>query len=107
MGQKGRAGRYMPEVTQSDWWLSAVFGENPPIHDDTAPQPGYYKMRLVPRGPFFPARIWTVEERDETGDLMQDVEYYCEVNHTPSDAFEQWLYLCKYPITKEEYEGMT
>lgn len=93
-------------VTQSDWWLAAIFGQSPPIHDDTAPQPGYYMRRLVPRGPFVPCCIWTEEERDEAGDLMQDVVYHCLVNGESADAFEQWWYLCKYPITMQHYERM-
>jgi hypothetical protein len=93
-------------ITESAWWLSALFGEKPPLHDDTLPAPGFYKRRLIPRGPFVPARIYTIEERDDDGELLCDVVYCCEVNGLKVDAFSEWLMVCKYPISRDEWEMM-
>lgn len=88
-------------IEQSAWHWHALNG-GAAIHDDTPPQPGWYKRRLVPRGPFVPARIWI--ERDESdGEIVSDDKYGCEVGDEPRDAFEEWLYLCKNPITQEEW----
>jgi hypothetical protein len=93
-------------IEESEWWLRALFGERPPIHEDTPPQAGWYMRRLVPRGPFVPARIYLEEYRDEVGELLCDVVYCCEVNGRREDAFDQWLYLAKYPISRDRYQEM-
>lgn len=94
-------------IEESAWWWAAVYGDGMPIHESTPPQPGFYKRRLVPRGPFYPAHIWIVRDvDDETDELMADEVFGCEVNGQPADAWEEWMYLCKHPITREEYETM-
>lgn len=93
-------------IQESEWWLKALFGEHPPIHEDSLPEAGYFKRRLVARGPFVPCRVWIVEERDDDGELLCDVLYCCEVNGRQESAFDQWLYLAKYPISRAEYERM-
>jgi hypothetical protein len=93
-------------ITESAWWLSALFGEKPPLHDDSPPMPGFYKRRLISRGPFVPARIWIEENRDDDGELLEDVRYCCEVNGLICSAWGEWLMVCKYPISRDEWERM-
>ena len=93
-------------IEESDWWLRALFGERPSIHGDSAPEPGFYKRRIVARGKFIPVRIWVEESRDDDGELLEDVRYYCEVDGKQADVWEEWLMVCKYPISRDEWEMM-
>lgn len=93
-------------ITESPWYLAALFGEKPPLHDDSPPEPGWYKRRLIARGPFVPARVWCEENRDDDGELTEDVRYYCEVNGSLVNAFDEWWLICKYPISRDEWEMM-
>ncbi len=93
-------------ITESPWYLAALFGEKPPLHDDTLPQPGWFKVRLVSRGAFHPARIWIEEDRDDDGELQSDVLYFCEVNGDLVDVWDWWLRVCKNPISRDEWEMM-
>jgi hypothetical protein len=89
------------------WWRAALAGKRPPIHDST-PQPGFYKRCIVRHGPMVPARIWLVQVVDEeTGELMADEVFACEVGGKPRSAAEQWSYLAANPITEADFNHMT
>jgi hypothetical protein len=94
-------------IETSDWWLKAVFGEEPALHESTPPQPGYYRTRLIQRGIVVPARIWIIEERDENGELVCDQKFGCEIAGKQADAFENWMYLAGHPIWLDEYLRLT
>ena len=76
--------------------------------DQNDPQPGFYKTRLVKKGPWVPARIYWQGERDEeTGELIEDERLFCEIDGRPADPFDRWTYLCGNPITEAEFNLMT
>ena len=58
-------------IQESDWYIAALLWKMPPIHEDSAPEAGFYKVRLESRGAFYPARVWIEEERDDVGDQQQ------------------------------------
>lgn len=88
------------------WHRAALAGEQPftPISD---PQCGWYRRRLVKGAAGVPARIWLHQEVDAaTGELLDDEELRCEVNGRPEDPLDQWIWLCKDPISEEHYNWM-
>lgn len=88
------------------WWRAALAGDPVAVHEDE-PQAGFFKSRLAYRGPFFPASIWI--EGDvcpDTGELLSDERFACEVNGARRDPFEQWQYLAKRPVTRAEYDEL-
>lgn len=77
-----------------------VFGEDPEC--------GWFKTRLVKGGPFVPARIWLHQEIDaETGELVDDERWICEVNGEIADIDRYWSFLSKNPITEAEFNYLT
>ena len=52
---------------------------------------GFYLVRLRPRGPLLPARIWEACERDEDGNLMSDVLLCAEVAGRPWPVFDCYI----------------
>lgn len=88
---------------------------NEPIHTTTPPRDGWYFVFGKPRDPNkpmasrpkVPVRIWTVEERDEAGDLIDDVRQYVKVgNDLRVLTQEEWLFVARRPISQEEYEAL-
>lgn len=86
-----------------------------PIHTDSEPRDGHYFMFGPPRDPAkpmgsrpkIPVKIWTVEDRDEVGDLMDDVRQYVQVgDELVTLTQNDWLFLARRPISQEEYEAM-
>jgi len=92
------------------WWLAAIEGEDPPIHEDE-PQSGFFKCRKFSygkwvKGPYVPARIWWERQTDETGSLVADEICRCEVDGRPTDAWRIWPWLAKKPIPLSEWEWL-
>lgn len=96
----------MTEILTSRWWRDACAGKRPPIRDGE-PQPGFYQVKRVKRGPWLPARIWQVEHRNEEGDLEADVELHCEIAGEKADPYQEWPYLAKQPIHKLAFETLS
>lgn len=72
------------------------------------PQAGWFKTELVRKGTLVPARIWLEQPIDEeTGELSGDEVMRCEVDGEPRDPDQQWLFLCKRPISEREFAHMT
>tara|TARA_B100002003_G_C14135917_1_gene546325 strand:+ start:1417 stop:1731 length:315 start_codon:yes stop_codon:yes gene_type:complete len=76
------------------------------VEDD--PQCGWFRLRLVPGGPFVPAVIWCVQETDEeTGELAADEVLRARIGReNPTDARRVWLRLAGKPITEDDYHAM-
>lgn len=88
------------------WHRDALAGKRPAITYEV--HAGFYKRKLVKGGPFVPARIWLHQETDpETGELVADEVYLCEVDGKRLDAEEQWTWLCSRPITEAEFNFMS
>lgn len=87
--------------------LKGVYGDGEgPNPDD--PQPGWYKRTLSRGGVFVPARIWIDAQIDiGTGELLAPEEMLCEVNGERRDAYEQWSWLCRHPISEAEFNYLT
>lgn len=80
-------------------------GERVPCHE-SEPHAGYFKTRLVYRGAWFAARIWIERETDEDGQLTGDERFLCEIDGEPRDAYEQWQWLAKHPISYTEWREL-
>lgn len=70
-------------------WRQNLAGLKPPITEE--PQDGFYKRRLVAKGPFVAAAIW----HDETGKQV------CRVGTEMRDVKAEWLWLAKNPADEE------
>lgn len=69
---------------------------------------GWFKVRLVRGGPFVGARIWIDREiYPETGELADDERFLCEVDGERRDAFREWVWLAKNPVSKAAYDELT
>ena len=79
--------------------------EDLPVED--APQPGWYKRRLVRGGPFVPARVWMFQPVDDEGDLCGDEVLQCECNGKFADPELQWEWLRQTPITESDFNYLT
>ena len=78
---------------------------SPEVTDEV--QCGWFKRRLVKGGIFIPARISMHQPIDqETGDLVGDEVFQCELAGHYADAETQWHWLCQTPITEAEYNYM-
>lgn len=76
--------------------------------NESEPRCGYFKTRLVPRGPFVPARIWMEQiTDDETGELTQPEVLRCEIDGVPKEPLEEWVRLCNQAISHNEFDYMT
>ena len=113
IGKEWKGGRGVTKPTSYNdlyaWHVNAlkgVDGDEVKIHDGE-PQCGWFKCRLVKKGPFVPARIWVVAETDDNGDLIDEELYQCEVDGEYRDPEQQWLHLSKYPIPKAEFDYLT
>lgn len=87
--------------------LKGVYGDADAPHPDE-PQPGWYKRTLARGGVFVPARIWLDAETDMgTGELLSPETMLCEVNGKRRDAYDQWTWLCRHPISEAEFQYLT
>ncbi len=87
--------------------LKGVYGDGESAHPDE-PQPGWYKRTLARGGVFVPARIWIFQDVDsETGELLSDEELQCEVDGGRRDAYDEWSWLCRHPISEAEFRYLT
>lgn len=83
------------------WWSDAVKGREPERHDGI-PECGYYKMRLVRKGPWVAVEI--VCERDlddETGELAAPERLVAVFDGRRCDAERVWTYV--QPISRPDY----
>ena len=72
------------------------------------PMPGFYKLRLVKRGPWVPCRIrWQLAERDpDTGERLGDDLLIAEIaGQDQTDAFDVWAGC--HEITASEFDYLT
>jgi hypothetical protein len=96
-----------PDDVLLAWWASALAGARQPTHEDE-PHVGYYRKRLVARGPWVPASIYVEREVcPETGELLSDETLRCEINGHPADPYEAWTWLARFPISRQEFEDLT
>lgn len=95
------------------WWVAAMEGKNPTVTFE--PQCGWFKRRIAPRysagvlikdAPLVPCRIWMHQAIDADGQLLEDEVLHCEVNGRERDPEEEWPWLCKRPISREEYRHL-
>ena len=102
-----------PEAVLYDWHARAMRGEKMPVWEGE-PQCGWFCRSFSDRGILYPAMICM--ERDiceETGELLSDERLRCIVARPgdgwptvaghDADPHDEWLYLAKRPISKEEY----
>jgi hypothetical protein len=81
-----------------DWWRRALAGEPIggaalPVNDSDC-QPGFWRKRTSRAGPFVPVATW-----------LQDGKMIALVDGREADAAEAWTYICRYPITEEQYHS--
>lgn len=87
------------------WHSAALRGEQPEQHDGI-PHCGWYKRRLVGKGPWVPVRIYVDREIDpETGELTGPERLRCEVEGIDAgDPADIWTYLV--PISLAEFRHL-
>lgn len=73
------------------------------IGDPLFAAPGFYRTRMVSKGPWVPCRLWREEEIDESGEHMQDVVYHAEIDGEEVDPVDppRWPWE---PIDVAEYD---
>jgi len=102
-------GQEVREISESRFWRERTEGPGPysiPLIAEF-PQQGYYKSRLVKRGPLVPVRIWSCQLVDiETGDLMADEEFMATAGGKSQDPYQIWSYCCDKPISEADYWHM-
>lgn len=81
------------------WWREELIAPGQKLTE--VPQPGFYKRRLVLRGPEVPACIWA-EPSPQDGMLF----LRCEVGGKVRDPFEEWPRLAMSPIQAAEYHRL-
>jgi hypothetical protein len=72
-------------------WRDNLAGKKPAIHDGE-PQCGFYRRQLVTDGPWVPAAIWQTESNG----------LVCKVGDRMRDPVEQWSWLAKNPVRKDD-----
>lgn len=79
----------------------------PALHEDE-PQCGWYRRRLVPKGPFVPARVWVEpgQTDPETDELISPEVMRCEVDGARVPVDRAWTWIARYPISEDQYMAM-
>ena len=70
------------------------------------PEPGWFRTRMVRKGPWVPARIYCEPATDPlTGELMErPAMLLAEINGRPCEPERVWQFC--WPITEDEYRFM-
>ena len=76
------------------YWRNALEGKFGDVHEND-PQPGYYRMKPHKGAEFVPAAIWIEDEKLVAGKGRGNED---------TDPYEIWTYVCRYPISYEQYE---
>lgn len=74
------------------------------------PEPGYFRLRLVRRGPWVPARIWLDHPTDPLtgGPLDRSVKLLAEIDGKPADIWKVWHWGRPIHVTEYNYlRGVT
>lgn len=92
-------------------------GQHPALHegadgipeDDNGMWPcGWYKVRLVRKGEFVPARIYVFALVDPvTGELIADEQCRCEIDGKPRNPAREIGWMVSNPIKHSEFKYMT
>jgi hypothetical protein len=91
----------MPTADAYEWHAKALAGEKPQLTHE--PQCGWFLKKEGP-GVMTPAVIWLEQPiNEETGELMGDEVFLCEIGGVPVDATEAWTWLAGRVISKDEY----
>lgn len=77
----------------------------PAIHENE-PKPGWYMRRLIPKGPYVPARIWLDVELGDDGELLGPEVLLCEVDGQRRNVGSEWTWLASHPISEDRYMDM-
>jgi hypothetical protein len=72
------------------------------------PEAGWFRRRLIPKGPWVPARIWIEppETDAETGEVTAPERMLCEVDGKRVDVFRAWTWLGQNPISEDQFMDM-
>lgn len=97
-----------PVERQFAWHAHVMSDRDAPIEITEVPECGYYKTRLVPKGPWVPVKItlrqiFVFGTRDE---LEQPEEFVALVNEREADAWRIWPTCAGEPISQAEYDYM-
>lgn len=77
----------------------------PPIHENE-PKPGWYMRRLIPKGPYVPARIWLEADVGDDGELLGPEVLLCEVDGQRRNVGGEWTWLASRPISEDKFMDM-
>lgn len=93
-----------PDADLYEWWANAVTGNESPRHESD-PQCGFYKRRMVAKGPWVPVKVICQREIDIHGRLISDeqiVAVYPTGKEVP--AANIWTHLT--PIGYLEFKAL-
>lgn len=89
------------------WALEQVAAGSRPRAPLNEPQCGWFRCRMVRKGPWCPGRIWMHQAIDAYGDLTEPEELRAEILGRPwSDVNAAWERLAGGPIPKAEFERL-
>ena len=76
-----------------------------PVQSDPLLESGYFKTRLVNKGPWVPCRLWQDKVLDDDGNLISDVLYFASIDTEEVDAYNppRWPWV---RIEQDEYEHL-
>jgi hypothetical protein len=84
-------------------WRRVLAGERVPIHLDTPPQLGWYRLRTVRGGPWLGVVIWLDQQIDaETGELISDEIIRARLAGEDVPPARVWPHCAHRAITPEE-----
>lgn len=92
------------------WHTNALRGvlADEPLEYNEEPECGWFQRRLVKDGPWVPARIWMYQPVDpDTGDLVGDEVFQCEVNGRHADPYTEFFGLSGHPISEAHFNYLT
>ena len=92
--------RYARTQAELHKWHTAALADPDISRHEGDPQPGWYKMRRVAKGPWVPVHIW-IKQTIENGELADDESLCCQVDGLDKNPVPIWTHLK--PISEREF----
>jgi len=88
------------------WHKASIEGQRPETNLEEI-HCGWFRCRMIKRGPWVPAMIWLHREIDLiTRELMADEKYLALLNNARANPLYVWQRACGNPITRAAYDEL-